>query len=300
MRLRLRGVAGALASGLAVLALVGCGAGTDVVPTAQPISLEQLTSAASTSAEATSGRFSFSVEMSLPGADDPLALTGEGAFDAAAERSAMSLDLSSFAELLGGLVVGTAAPDAPGFDDPDAWQIDVVQVGDDAYVRFPALADELPEGKSWVHGDYRGVTPQGVDVDELTRVDPRELLRLLRAASGDVEVVGSEELRGAETTHYRATVDPAKHATLAPGHERGDALVDELLKQTGLGDVPVDVWIDGTGLVRKVTVAVTAKPAGGTGDAGASVSFELWGYGEPVAIEAPPASEVVDASALKR
>jgi hypothetical protein len=208
--------------------------------------------------------------------------------------------MSSFAKLLGGLFGATPAPDARDFDDPDAWRIDVVQVGDEAYVRFPAMADELPDGKSWVRGDYRGVTAQGIDVDELTNVDPRELLRLLGAASGDVEVVGSEELRGADTTHYRATVDPAAYAKLAAGHEQVDALVDELLKQSGLGDVPVDVWLDATGLVRKVTVAVTAKPAGGTGDAGASVSFELWDYGEPVAIVAPPASEVVDAPALKK
>ncbi len=289
--------------GLAGLALVGCGGGRDAVPTAEPISLEQLTSAASTSAEATSGRFAFSVEMSLPGADDSFALSGDGAFDAAADRSAMSLDMSSFAKLLGGLFGAMAGPDAPDFGDPDAWKIDVVQVGEDAYVRFPAMAAELPDGKSWVRGDYEGVGAQGVDVDdldELTQVDPRELLGLLRAASGDVEVVGTEELRGTETTHYRATIDPAEYAKLAPDHEQLDALVDELVGRSGIGDVPVDVWLDATGMVRKVALAFAATPPGGTRTAESSVSFELWDYGEPVAIEPPPASEVVDASALKK
>ena len=238
--------------------------------------------------------------MSLPGAGGSLALSGDGAFDADADRSAMSLDMSSFATLLGGLFGATAGPDAPDFGDPDAWKIDVVQVGEDAYVRFPAMADELPDGRSWVRGDYEGAGAQGVDLDELTQVDPRELLGLLRGASGDVEVVGIEELRGTETTHYRATIDPAEYAKLAPDHEQLDALVDELVEQSGIGDVPVDVWLDATGLVRKVTMAFTATRPGGTGTGESSVSFELWDYGEPVAIEPPPASEVVDASALKR
>jgi hypothetical protein len=300
MTLRLRATAVLACIGLTALALVGCGGGKDVVATAEPISLERLASAASTSADASSGRFAFSVEMSLPGADDPIALAGEGASDAAADRSAMSLDMSSFAKLLGSLFGAAAAPDAPDFDDPDAWRIDVVQVGEDAYVRFPAMADELPDGTSWVRGDYAGVGALGAGVDDFTQVDPRELLGLLRAASGDVEVVGTEELRGSETTHYRATVDPAEYAKTASDHEQLDALVDELVKQSGIGDVPVDVWLDTTGMVRKVTLAFAATPPGGTGTAESSVSFELWDYGEPVTIEAPPASEVVDASTLKK
>ncbi len=300
MTLRLRATVVLACLGLAGLAVVGCGGARDAVPTAEAISLEQLTSAARASAEAASGRFAFSVEMSLAGADDPFALTGEGEFDADADRSAMSVDLSSFATLLGGIFGATAGADAPDFGDPDAWKIDVVQVGEDAYVRFPAMADELPDGKSWVRGDYEGAGPQGVDLDELTQVDPRELLGLLRAASGDVEVVGTEELRGEETTHYRATIDPAEYAKLALAHEQRDALVDELVERSGIGDVPVDLWLDATGMVRKVTMAFAATASGGTGTAESSLSVELWDYGEPVAIEPPPASEVVDASALKR
>jgi hypothetical protein len=301
---RLRATIGLACVGVAGLALAACGGGGEAVATPEPISLEQLTSAASTSADATSGRLAFSVEMSLPGTDDPFALSGEGAFDAASDRSALSVDMSSFAQLLGGLFGAMAGPDAPDFDDPDAWQIDVVQDGEVAYVRFPAMASELPDGKSWVRGDHDGLGANGVELDELqqfTKTDPREMLAFLRGVSGEIEAVGTEELRGTETTHYRATIDPADYEKLAPEEQREQlgALVDEIVGKSGIGKIPVDVWLDASGMVRKVGMTFSAAPPGSTETAESSVSFELWDYGEPVTIELPPASEVVDASVLE-
>jgi hypothetical protein len=305
MTLRLRATTGLACLGMTALALAGCGGGGgDAVATAEPISLAQLTDAASTSADATSGRVAFAVEMSFPGADDPFALSGEGAFDAASDRSTLSVDMSSFAKLLGGLFGAMAGPDAPDFDDPDAWKIDVVQDGDVAYVRFPAMAAELSDGKSWVRGAHDGLGAKGVELGELeqfTQTDPREMLDFLRGVSGEIETVGTEELRGTETSHYRATIDPADYEKLAPEEQREQlgALVDEIVGTSGIGKIPVDVWLDASGMVRKVAMTFAATPPGGAETAESSVSFELWDYGEPVTIELPPASEVVDASALK-
>jgi len=305
MTLRLRATTGLACLGVAALALAGCGGGRgEAVSSAEPISLEQLTQAASTSADASSGRLAFTVEMSFPGADDPFALSAEGAFDAGSDRSALSLDMSSFAQLLGGLFGGLAGPDAPDFDDPGAWKIDVVQDGDVAYVRFPAIAAELPDGKSWVRGDREGVGAKGIELDELqqfTQTDPRELLDFLRGVSGEIEAVGTEELRGTDTTHYRATIDPADYEKLAPEEQREQlgALVDEFVGTSGIGKIPVDVWLDSSSMVRKVVMTFSAMPPGSTKNAQSSVSFELWDYGEPVTIELPPASDVVDASALE-
>jgi hypothetical protein len=306
MTFRLRATTGLACVSTVVLLLVGCGGGDEgAVATVEPISLEQLTSAASTSADAPSGRFAFSMEASFPGTDEPLALSGEGAFDAASDRGALSVDFSSFAKLLGGLFGALAGPDAPDFDDPDAWQIDVVQIGEEAYVRFPVMADQLPDGKSWVRGEYEGVGAQGIDLGDLepiTKADPREMLGFLRGVSGEIQVVGTEELRGVDTTHYRATVDPAEFEKLAPESEREQLgpLVDEFVGQSGIGEVPVDVWIDAEGMVRKVVMSFTATQPGSSETAESTVSFELWDYGEPVAIEPPPASEVADASTLKK
>ena len=290
-----------------VLAAAGCGGGTGssgVEGSGEPISLEQLASAASTSASATSVRFSFDASSTFPGAAEPFALSGEGAFDTANERAAFRVDMSSLAKLLGGFIAGFPGADRsdlPDFDDPAGWQFELVQDGDVGYVSLPAIADQLPEGKTWVRGTADAVKAGGFDftqLDSFAQNDPRDALEALRAVSGDVETVGAEELHGVETTHYRAHLDPDDLARQANERQADAAsLFDRLSAQSGVTDVPLDVWIDADGLVRKLAFDLDAPDtAGQTGHV--SLAFELWDYGEPVEIEVPPASQVADASAL--
>ncbi len=285
----------------------GCGGGTtsSVGVTGEPISFEQLAQSASTSADATSGRFSFDMSMTFAGAAESFGLTGEGAFDTASKRASFAVDMSSLAKLLGGLVAGFggAGGDVPDFDDPKGWKIEVVQDGDVGYVRLPAIDSKLPDGKSWVRGTAGDVNAGGFDFKELesfTKSDPRDVLEALRGLTGEIETVGTEELRGVETTHYRAVLDPvelAKRATA--GHADATSLVDELSTQGGVTDVPLDVWIDANGLVRKLSLDFTATDASSAQSSHVALAFELWDYGERVEIDVPPASQVVDASALR-
>jgi hypothetical protein len=303
MRLRLCG-----ASLLAACALVagGCGGGASsgVDVAGEPISLEQLAASASTSAEASSGRFSFDLSFTFAGADEPLALSGEGAFDTASKRASFSMDMSSLAKLLGGFVAGFPGADKsdlPDFDDPAAWKIEIVQDGDVGYVRLPAIDGQLPEGKTWVRGSARDVKAGGFDLKELdsfTQNDPRDVLEALRGLSGDIETVGSEELRGVETTHYRALVDPAQLVRDATATNADAASIVDRLSQTGVAEVPLDIWIDGNGLVRKLALDVDVPEATSGQGGSVSLAFELWDYGERVAIDVPPAAQVADASAL--
>ncbi|HEX4747197.1 MAG TPA: hypothetical protein VFU99_09985 [Gaiellaceae bacterium] len=291
------------------IAVAGCGGGdsTSSGVSTESISVERLTQSASTSAEATSGRFAFAMSLTFPGADEPFSLSGEGAFDKASKRASFSADMSSFAQLLGGLVAGLAGPDAkdlPDFDDPAGWKIDVIQDGDVGYLRFPAFGEQLPEGKTWLRAKEGEKTAVGgFDFEEfqgIAKSDPRELLEALRAVSSEIETVGGEQLRGVDTTHYRAVVDPAELAKLAQAEKTADTetLVDQLTSQSGLEPIPVDVWLDENGLVRKVEMALEATDSSTGQSSAVSMSFELWDYGEPVEIELPPPSEVADASAV--
>jgi len=175
----------ALAAFLALVAALaaGCGGG-GTVATGEPISFRELAQAATTSADATTGRFGFSMEMTFPGADEPFSLTGDGAFDATANRASLTIDMSSFASMLGELFAGAAGAGGPDLDDPDAWKIEAVQDGFVMYMRFPAGADHLPTGKSWVRMDLRNTgSAQGIDLDDLqqfTNSGPREILDYLR------------------------------------------------------------------------------------------------------------------------
>jgi hypothetical protein len=293
-----------LSATLAVLGvgvvLAGCGGGGETTVSGEPISLEQLSRAATSSAEAESGRFAFSLEMSMPGTDKPFAFAGEGAFDASANRAQLSFDFSSFAELLGGLFSGFAGQgaQAPDFGDPSAWRIEAVQDGEVVYMRFPAMSSELPEGKSWVRmavGETAEM--QGFDfsqLEEFTKNDPRKALGFLRAASDRIETVGTEELRGAPTTHYRATVDLAEYEKLVPASEREKlgSMTGDLVEQSGLDEVPVDIWLDEDGLVRRLAMSFSAAQPGTTEKVDGSMTFELWDYGKTIDIDLPPPAQV--------
>jgi len=295
----------ALAVFLALVAALaaGCGGGGTVVA-GEPITFGELARAATTSADATTGRFGFSMEMTFPGADEPFSFTGDGAFDTSASRASLTIDMSSFASLLGAFFPGAAGAGGPDLDDPDAWKIEAVQDGFVMYMRFPAVADQLPAGKSWVRMDLRQAgSAQGIDLEQLQRFtsnDPREILDYLRAVSGEIETVGTEELRGAETTHYYAIVDLLRYEKLAPSADRAKlrSLLGEVVEQSGLGKIPVDVWVDELGLVRKLTTAFSATQPGTSEQATMSMSFELYDYGKDVDIELPPAAQV-EASTLK-
>ncbi len=269
-----------------------------------PVSFAELADAATTSADAATGRFEFSLEMTFPGSEEPFGFSGTGAFDTTADRASLSFDMSSFASMLGGLFAGMAGSDAPDLDDPDAWRIETIQDGLVMYMRFPAVADQLPEGKSWVRMDLRSAGKvQGFDfsqLEQLTSNDPRKILEYLRAVSGEIETVGTEKLRGVETTHYRATVDLRRYDTLVPPAKQEElkTMLGEIVEQSGIGDVPVDVWVDELGLVRKLTMAFSATQPGTTESATVSMAFELYDYGKDVEIDVPPASEIVDATTL--
>ena len=293
---------------LAMALASGCGgsggSGGGAAVSGEPISLQELAQSASSSAGATSGRFVFDMTMSFPGADEPFAFSGEGAFDTASKRASFSVDMSSFASLLGGLFAGMGNQSSGiDFTDPSGWKIDAVQDGAVSYVHFPALQSQLPAGKSWIRADGSPGASQGLDFSEfeqLTKNDPREMLELLQGASGEIETMGAEELRGVATTHYRATIDPLEMAgAAATGNQELGSLAQQLTAQSGIGAVPVDIWLDADGLVRKLTLAFSATQPGTSDASEVAVTFELYDYGEQVTIDLPPASEVVDASAVR-
>jgi hypothetical protein len=119
----------------------------------------------------------------------------------------------------------------------------------------------------------------------------REPADFLRTASGEVETVGTETLRGVETTHYRATVDPSDY-------EEADSFLDGALSDARAVGGSVDVSLDANGFVRKLEMSFEAREPGTTEASSASMRFELWDYGEDAEVELPRAADVVDAAAL--
>jgi hypothetical protein len=123
------------------------------------------------------------------------------------------------------------------------------------FMKSPAFSKDLPDGKTWAKLDLtKAAKALGEDPATITQQwnpagDPTQLLDMLGKSSSGVEKVGMETVAGVETTHYHATIDLAK-AVKESGATQGEA--EQLRKTIGAQELPIDVWIDGDGYVRRV------------------------------------------------
>lgn len=231
-------------------------------------------------AEAGSGRFEMTMAFDSP--EGAFEISAAGGF--AGDQMSMEMDFGeSFAAMAG--AAGEELP--PGFDEP----MQIVVDGDIGYLRMPML-ESFTGTTGWL-----SVTPEELGQAGASfggtpgATDPSQLLETLRGVSDDIEEVGTEEVRGVETTHLTATVDLQKAFDQLPAEQR-----EQLEGQLGDIDaaVPVDVWIDGDSLVRRMEMDLTPimGPAMGGAGGSATMRIEFFDYGEDVAIEVPDASEV--------
>jgi hypothetical protein len=250
---------------VAIALLVGCGGGATAE---RALTVDGLARAAATTSEASSGRFTFGMDMTAPGGYETMSFSGYGAFDTAAERSEMTLDMSSLVSFFGAFDSGNGAAD---LTKPELWKIDAVLDGLVMYMRFPLLSrlpDARFQGKEWVKLDLRSAARMAsFDLDQLkefTSNDPRDMLRMLQAVEGDLESLGAEEVHGVQTTHYRTTVDLLRYKELFPASQREKvgSMLDELVKQSGLRTMPVEVWVDDDSLVHKMKLTMAATQPG--------------------------------------
>jgi hypothetical protein len=159
----------------------------------------------------------------------------------------------------------------------------------------PTLAQQLPQAKEWLKLDVAAIAKkQNIDLGQfrqLTQNDPTQMLQYLRATSGKIDKVGEEDVRGVETTHYRANVDLDKVAEQAPPNLRKTfrASIQSLKRGLGRSKIPVDVWVDGDNLVRRLQEHLTIA-GGGKID----FSVDFYDFGTPVSVSAPPASQTLD------
>jgi hypothetical protein len=167
------------------------------------------------------------------------------------------------------------------------------------YVRLPI---GLPEGKEWVAVDTQEIGGSGSNtaLDIGGGTDPKKMLAYLEKVSAGVQEVGTETIRGTETTHYSADLDLAKAVDRA---DVPPALHDALDEMAGsVGTVPVDIWIDGDGLLRRQQMKMDfASFLPGGQDAGnasgetptVTMTLDLFDFGTPVEVDAPPPDQVI-------
>jgi hypothetical protein len=166
--------------------------------------------------------------------------------------------------------------------------VDMVIAGNTLYLRSPVISQRLPGGKQWVKLDLRkAAKAANVDLSSLLSANPTPggALAYLQGSTA-IKKLGSATVRGVPTTHYRVVVDLKQAADRASGSDR-DAL-EQAIKAAGTTTLPVEVWVDSRGYVRKIEYQSQASGQS------ADLTMELHDFGSPVPITPPATNEVVD------
>jgi len=180
--------------------------------------------------------------------------------------------------------------------------IETRRVDDVVYTRLPSGYPGVSESKPWLAIDTSKLGGAGGSPLDLTgQADPTKALAYLETVSSDVREVGADSIRGTDTTHYRATLDPAKSVDVN-GKEIPAGLRDAMKQLAGLfGPIPADIWIDADGRLRRERIKLDFGKIfrgilGDTGskadDAVITETLDFYDFGTPVHVEAPPADEV--------
>jgi hypothetical protein len=247
--------------------------------------LQSVASAATKTAGTQSAKFHMDLAETV-GPIGPLHFTADGVSDNSSHSADMTMDLSSVSSFAGQSGGGAGA-----------WKAHVILDGSGSspmlYLRLPAI-DKYLNGKTWVKADLAAAAKQGgASITELLQMaasqDPTKALQLLESV-GDVSKVGTATIGGVETTEYTGTIDVKKVAAVLGAQAKA-------LDKAKVSSIPIDVWIDGDGLVRRMHEHLT-YPAGVLNTT-TDLTVDLSDFGVKTSIQAPPADQTVDVSALK-
>jgi len=241
-------------------------------PTASEI--DETSLAAGVAATRAVTRARVELQITVAGPDGPVALVHRAAFTDGGLRAEAASDMSQAA----------AALEAAGQQLEGDWShpTGVVIDGDAVYSQLGPMAEALGhEPDDWVRARIADVTAAGAENDALAlALDPLGPLDLLYRPVGEVSVVGDDEVRGVPARHLRATLD-LSGAQAAPA-----ASFEARLVAAGVDALPVDVWLDDAGVIRRLLVSLD--------DAGSmTTTFEVYDVGADVVVTPPAADEVV-------
>jgi hypothetical protein len=180
------------------------------------------------------------------------------------------------------------------------------------YQRIPSQAAGLTGGKQWIAMDLNQIAAKQGDSGLAQLLasapsNPSDMLMYLTAVEGQVKTVGQDTVDGTQTTHYAATIDLDKVATLDPG---AASATKQLEQELGTKTLPIQLWVDQQNRVRRISMdeniahpvpgsstsgGVSTSGTNGTetniGSVHVTFTATLSDYGAPVNIVAPPADQ---------
>jgi hypothetical protein len=247
----------------------------------------QLQAALANATTSTSGRIEGSITLSgMTGATGDVTMTFSGEFDSAGNSSSI-IDMSSLAD-----AAPTDETIPAGMSDLFG-EMEIRTIGDTSYMRF-GLFSMMGVPTEWVSmpADEATSTASGFGAGP---TNPEDLMKAWGDASwSTVEKVGTETVRGVNTTHYRAVVDTAALMDAADAQAQSD------LESLGAlpDSMPVDFWVGDDGNVYRMVMTFDGSSDATAGFQSMTMTWEMYDQGADITIEAPPADQVTDGSDL--
>jgi hypothetical protein len=242
-------------------------------------SLNPIAEAAARTQEQPGSRIAMRGVYTMP-TGQSMTMRGSGLYNARTGRSRLAMELT---------VPGLAAP----------LRFDAVGDKQTMYMRSRVFTAELPPGDRWL------ATQTGLGNSAQTSLASNSgsegQLEMLRAAGGKVDDLGEETVRGVATTRYRGTVDLNRYADLLreEGKPTGAREYEQLAKSMP-APVPVEAWLDGGGLVRRMRMVMEIPSAPGAPTVKMDLTMEFFDFGIAPKVGLPAASETFDATPLGR
>jgi len=272
---------------LAILAgATACGQAQATHTTAPPVSTHsstpkpgvELAASAARTSHAKSARIAMTMRMTVPPSGTSVVANASG--------------VVGFRDRSGDLDMHMTIPGA------GAIEMREVMVWPVIYMRSPLFAAAL-HGKQWMKLDLAKIErANGVNLNAVTSTgssDPTQMLQALENESDSLQNLGAATVRGVPTVHYHAVIDLDKAAKNAPAAIRAAVQKSDarLVAMLGTHRMPMDVWIGQDHLVRRLAYHM-ALPVASTGETLAmDVRLDMFDFGVPVHVTAPPASDVM-------
>jgi hypothetical protein len=258
-----------------------CGSsGEHVTIEATPAAMRK---AAETTLDKGSSKIDMTMQASVRGKE--LTIHGTGAVDPANKQLQLDLDMAPLDQHLTEILHGTVL-----------------------YMRS-SIFQEAASGKQWIKFDLAKANSAFKDLVANSGTgplgsDPTSFLQFLEGA-GKVSQVGTEDVRGARTTHFSGSYTLNDALNALPGDRRQK--MQDAFTALGLSDsagdapIPFDAWIGDDGLVRRIATTIDPSqfstksnvPVGKM-----SMTLELYDFGTTVDITVPADEDVQDISNL--
>jgi hypothetical protein len=164
-------------------------------------------------------------------------------------------------------------------------------IGGSVYESIAGL-DQLVPGKSWISIDFGSLATSSQSSSAFgTGSNPTATLRLLAEQGNTVVPLGPSSIDGTAVQGYSVTLS-AQRIKSQLAHANLPSWISSALSQVDIESVTNDVYIDGSGLLRRYSVSLTeSAPSKGTITLDESLDFS--DYGAPVTVTAPPADQVM-------